>query len=70
MYTVRDLYEYLENCDPDMPVIIQKDGEGNSYSPLSGSTTRRYFAVNTWSGYVTDQPRKDTVEAVVLKPVN
>lgn len=48
-----------ENSDmPDeMPVILQKDAEGNRYSPLSGAQEGMYLADSTWSGdvYMTDK---------------
>lgn len=69
MLTVRDLYCYLENLDPDMPVIIQKDAEGNGYSPLVRVEESRYRAYNAYSGEATSRP-KDSVPCVVLKPVN
>lgn len=32
---VRDLIVLLQTCDPDDLVVLSKDGEGNSFSPLS-----------------------------------
>lgn len=32
---VRDLIVLLQACDPDDLVVLSKDGEGNSFSPLS-----------------------------------
>lgn len=69
MLTVRDLYEYLENLDPDMPVVIQKDGEGNGYSPLNAMGPNHYRIHNIRSGHVTAQPRKDDIWALILAPV-
>ena len=41
----------LEN--PDVELIMQKDAEGNGYSPLSGiEFDVVYVADNTWSGEV------------------
>lgn len=34
---VSELIEQLKGFDPDMPVIIQRDAEGNGYSHLSGA---------------------------------
>ena len=31
-----ELISWLQSCDPMSEVIIQKDAEGNGYSPLSG----------------------------------
>lgn len=47
---------------PDVEVIIQKDGEGNGYSPLEGQDTDSvYVADSTWSGevYSTDWSADD-----------
>lgn len=32
---IRDLIVLLQACDPDDLVVLSKDGEGNSFSPLS-----------------------------------
>jgi hypothetical protein len=37
---------------PDVQVIMQKDGEGNGYSPMSGSEEAVYTAYNRYSGEV------------------
>ena len=40
---------------PDMDVILQKDAEGNGYSPLSGLDNNAiYTAESSYSGEVTD----------------
>jgi hypothetical protein len=55
MMTVKELKEALENMPDDMQVIIQKDAEGNGYSPLAGTDSDCiYIADNTWSGEVYD----------------
>ena len=37
----------------DVEVVLQKDGEGNGYSPLSGVDDNAFYAEeNSWSGYV------------------
>jgi hypothetical protein len=52
---VSELIEALQEMDPDMEVIMQKDGEGNGYSPLSGADPDGiYVAESTWSGEVYD----------------
>ena len=33
---VKDLMAELAKCDPEAELIVQKDAEGNGYSPLSG----------------------------------
>jgi hypothetical protein len=50
---VKDLIEALKDLPPDAEVILQKDGEGNGYSPLSGvDADAVYIAETTWAGEV------------------
>jgi hypothetical protein len=50
---VRELKLLLEDVDDDRIVIIQKDGEGNGYSPLELiDDESNYLADSTWSGEV------------------
>mgnify|MGYP003440574857 CR=1 FL=1 len=73
--TVRDAIAILSTQNPDAILIIQKDAEGNDYSPLSNiDGEARYHAETTWHGEVyrmndEDGP-KDGAECVVLVPVN
>lgn len=53
--TVRDLIAALSKMDPDRIVIIQKDAEGNGYSPLRAEgvdDNAVYAAETTWYGEV------------------
>lgn len=51
--TVKELKKELENLPDDMEVILQKDSEGNGYSPLSGvDAAVVYVPDSTWSGDV------------------
>jgi len=50
--TVKELIELLEKEDPDRIVVMAKDSEGNSYSPLSDLGTGIYKARTKWSGEV------------------
>jgi hypothetical protein len=51
--TVGELREKLAQLPDDMPVILEKDAEGNGYSPLAAvSTDERYEPESTWSGEV------------------
>lgn len=75
MITVKQLVENLEKCDPDAVVILQKDAEGNGYSPLADTTIGMYMPDSTWSGevYFNVKPVEETEEeinAVILGPVN
>lgn len=50
---VKDLKEAIENLPDDMEVIIQKDSEGNDYSPLSKvNSDAIYIPETTWFGEV------------------
>ncbi len=50
---VKDLKEAIANLPDNMQVILQKDPEGNGYSPLSGADSDAvYIADSTWSGGV------------------
>lgn len=52
---VSELLEQLKDLDPDMEVIMQKDAEGNGYSPLAGADPDAvYIEESTWSGEVYD----------------
>ena len=51
--TVKELKQQLENLPDDMVVILQKDSEGNGYSPLVGiDPDVVYIPDSTWSGDV------------------
>lgn len=52
---VSELIEQLQKLPPDSIVIMQKDSEGNHYSPLcSVDGNAVYFAETDWSGEVYD----------------
>ncbi len=51
--TVKELKQELSLLPDDMEVILQKDSEGNGYSPLSGADPNAvYIPDSTWSGQV------------------
>lgn len=52
--TVADLIEELSKIDPDRVLIMQKDAEGNGYSPLHciDGENVGYHADCTWAGDV------------------
>ena len=59
---VKDLKSLINDLPDDMEVIIQKDSEGNGYSPLSGCDPDSiYIPENTWSGecYFTEWSAED-----------
>jgi len=83
---VKELIAELSEMDPESEVILQKDAEGNGYSPLRGADPDCvYVAENTWSGevysleYTADDCCMEETEwealkagpkCVVLHPVN
>lgn len=75
----------LDHLPGDTIVILAKDGEGNSFSPLAEAENAMYYAETTWSGehYLTEADRQaqddpddyseapdDAVPAVFLWPTN
>ena len=53
MITVKDLKEMIESFPDEMEVILQKDSEGNGYSPLAGvDGDAVYVPDSTYSGIV------------------
>lgn len=50
---IKELKEYIKNLPDDMEIILQKDSEGNGYSPLEGGDSECiYEAETTWGGEV------------------
>ena len=49
---VKELIEFLSEYNPESEVILSKDSEGNSYSPLSEMGEFIYVPESTWSGEV------------------
>lgn len=50
---VKELIKFLLECDPSAEVILQKDGEGNGYSPLADADHQViYVPETTWYGSV------------------
>ncbi len=81
---VKELIEILQKENPNDLVILQKDGEGNGFSPCAGYWTGSYKSDTSWSGEVglrslTDHDRnqgyseEDVVDgqpSIVLYPIN
>jgi hypothetical protein len=76
--TVKELIAELQELDGDLTLIIQKDPEGNEYSPLVGVAGGAYYVPDsTWSGTVYGQEDIDSGDAppggqpvAVVWPVN
>lgn len=56
---VKDLIERLSELDPQMDVIVQKDSEGNDYSPLVNLHVGVYVPETTYSGSFYDHDDED-----------
>lgn len=83
---VEELRKFLESYPDDVEIILQKDSEGNGYSPLDGADEAMYVAETAWSGeaYMTDaqidthlsgytdedRAPEDAVRVIVLWPVD
>jgi hypothetical protein len=83
---VKELIAELQTMDPEAELIVQKDAEGNGYSPLAGADHEAiYIAETTWYGevYSTEYSAEDMdmdedewqeilakPRCVVLYPVN
>lgn len=52
---VGELIDFLRGFDPETEIILQKDAEGNGYSPLAGADTGIYVPDSTYSGYFYDK---------------
>lgn len=50
--TVKDLKDLIHNLPDEMEVILQKDAEGNEYSPWIGGYVGIYEPQTTWYGHV------------------
>jgi len=48
--TVGELIDRLATINPDRIVVMSKDGEGNSKSPLDDMEECTYVAETTWCG--------------------
>lgn len=74
--TVGQLREALEGFAADALVVMSRDGEGSSYSPLVQPEEAVYIAESTWSGELWEAEHEEdevplgAVHAVVLWPVN
>ena len=50
---VKELKEVIENLPDEMEVILQKDSEGNGFSPLDEANADYIYIANSyWSGDV------------------
>lgn len=83
--TCGELMDYLATQPRDRKIVMSKDAEGNSYSPLADADEAMYVADSTWSGdiYITPEELaekanpadwteapEDAERVVVFGPVN
>jgi hypothetical protein len=77
--TVAELMAELQKMNPESLVVLQKDAEGNGYSPLRGvDDSAVYVAESTYSGTAYSQQdaadgyseAESGVPCVVLHPIN
>ena len=74
-----DLIKMLQSIEGDPVVIIQKDAEGDNFSPLSTIEGGfYYYPETTWSGYVVededmdeeDYLDEDAHKCILVYPIN
>lgn len=64
---VGEIKNLLADVPDDYLVIMSADAEGNSFSPLSGTSTPghyRYRAESTWSGEIVDPDEKNDADGM------
>jgi len=68
---VKDLQKILSSLNPELDIILQKDSEGNGFSPLRDYKLGSYYAYNAWSGEVVEEQLiGDVIPVIVLIPAN
>ena len=71
---VKDLIKQLKTMDAEHIVVMAKDGEGNSFSPVAEACGPYiYLAESTWSGEIInieDNEDDHKPNAVVIWPTN
>lgn len=81
MTTVKELIETLSKLPGDHMVVLQKDAEGNGYSPLAGAEVAKYIPEATWYGEVPhpedlangeygEADLAEMIDCVVIHPIN
>lgn len=68
---VIDLIRELKTFDKEALVVLAKDSEGNSFSPLGVVLAGCYEPSSSWAGELTQpESEQDPVNAVALWPSN
>ena len=73
-----DILQKMQKDHGDVDLILQKDSEGNGYSPLCGLEAVHYISLNSYTGDVLDEEGYEEVmeerypghNAIVLYPIN
>lgn len=66
---IKALIKKLSKLNPELNVVMSKDAEGNSFSPIADLELCHYEPDSTWSGEIHDCGKgKET--AVVFWPTN
>lgn len=71
--TAGQLRAWLASVSDDTQVVLARDAEGNSLSPLAAATEARYVADKPWSGEILDEEDEDnpdSIPVVLLQPMN
>ena len=66
--TNKDLIKYLKKFPPDCEIILAKDEEGNSFSPLYEIEKRNYVSITTWEVEIIDE--EGGSPCLVFWPIN
>lgn len=74
---VGELRDILEGLDPNLPVILQRDAEGNGFRLAAEATDGMYYEpTNSWSGevYSPDELEEygsdNTIPCFLIIPIN
>ena len=69
--TKKELIRFLADYPDEIEIVLAKDAEGNSVSPLDEAAHQYYYSENKWSGELSDSPGLGFDKSVIsLWPVN
>ncbi|EKU96651.1 hypothetical protein Lepto7375DRAFT_0601 [Leptolyngbya sp. PCC 7375] len=69
--TKKELLGFLDDYPDEIEIVLVKDAEGNSVSPLDEAAHQYYCSENKWSGELSEFPEPGFDKAVIsLWPVN
>ena len=71
--TKNELINKLQQLDGNPIIILQKDAEGNGYSPAAGVENGWYAADSTYSGEVyhdDGSAQQKSIPCIILWPIN